>query len=51
MHWNWSSRFGWEAPASFLWLTRSEKPKALEEPRDGPSADVDTECAEFGGDP
>ena len=29
MHWNWSSRFGWEAPASFLWLTRREKPRVL----------------------
>ena len=26
---NWSSRLGWEAPASFLWLTRSEQPIAL----------------------
>ena len=26
MCWNWSSRFGCEAPARFLWLTRSENP-------------------------
>ena len=26
MCWNWSSRFGCEAPARFLWLTRNENP-------------------------
>ena len=50
MCWNCSSRFGCEAPARFLWLTRSENPIFLRSRSDGARADVGAELAQFGGD-